>query len=753
MIPMASGLRNDRGSVIVIALVLILAMTILGLALFDLAQIEGQLASTSQADARALYVAQAGLERGIRELRTGFLQDAYASASWADATNGPTCTPSACDAAQYRLMNIASTAVPPTGTDPGGTYAVEMKLVLVAEANNPISQGAGFTYPYGQECIPDTGTPTVCANLVFLRSTGTANGPPGFNGTAMVQTLVKATPTSPFAAALTAAGTTGAPNPAIDGRFRVAGTVQALGTGTSNPIVHFQGGPGDGIRNNYQTLDGTYELDRILRRQLVCPPQTNCAGGANLVESLGAELRVYGNVTATQVQVSNNTDAGTNANTAAYGQATNTRVGKGRIDGVYVADGCLLPCTGGVFVLGAGANIWVDYNNYTKPYPDRPPKLPLWYVGGNNYPALDNPSSINGTAYASYSSNFMDPSAGGRAARLDNQRVNGGVCPNNTALTFWECSAGLDPANVILFPLDPSTWPPTLGTLFAQVNGFSGDGTGCGPTGGSFTNCSPPFRHSFTFTDKTGAVRNAEICWKRTTMTNDPANRDAGVNGPNLPSQVVLAQRPLTLEFGIPDCTAPNPPSDPILIYFPSSIWISRGSPGLFIYTYRGSAIIMQANQPLNFEETLISYCVRSTAAPGTECAAGQLFAEDHLMVFLTAGLVDIGIANNNVNTVMAYVWTDQFMRIQRDTRIIGSLRGNHLCFQNANLAPCTTPGGGSTPNVLQATAWDLRKIPEELPGGGASGDRWRVDSVPRFWMVCRPGAVPSTPTANCGYQ
>jgi Tfp pilus assembly protein PilX len=740
--PTASGLRNDRGSVIVIALVLILAMTILGLALFDLAQIEGQLASTSQADARALYIAQAGLERGVRELRTGFLADAYASASWADAATDPKCTPLACDATQYRLMIIANTTVPATGTDPGGTYALEMKLVLVAEANNPISQGAAFTYPYGQECIPDTVTPAVCANLVFLRSTGTASGPPGFNATAMVQTLVKATPTSPFAAALTAAGTTGAPAPAIDGRFVVAGTVQALGFTTSNPVVQFQGGAGDGMRNNYQTLDGTYVLDRIRRRQLVCPPQTNCGGGANLVESLGAELRVYGNVTNTQVQLSSNVIAGQNTNTGSYGGAAGglRPAGKGRLDGVYVADGCPLPCTSGAFVFGAGANIWVDYNNYTKPYPDRPPRLPLWYAAGPSIPVLNNPSSINGTAYPSYSTDFMVA----RGAPLAGPRVNGGVCPNNTALMLWECSAGLNPLVA-----------PTLGTLFSQVNGFSGDGGSCGPTGGSFTNCSPPFRHSFTFTDKTGGLpRNAEICWKRTAMTNDPANRDAGVNGPNLPSQAVAAQRPLTLEFGIPDCTAPNPPSDPILVYFPSPIWISRGSAGgPFIYTYRGSAIIMQANNSLNFEESLVSYC---TSSPGTQCPAGppgELFAEDHLLVFLTFGLVDIGMANNNVNTVMAYVWTDQYMSIRRDTNFIGSLRGNHLCFSNASAAPCSTPGGGPDPYVFQATAWDLRKIPEELPGGGASGDRWRVDSVPRFWMVCRPGAVPSTPTANCGYQ
>jgi hypothetical protein len=720
--PTASGLRNDRGSVIVIALVLIFAMTILGLALFDLAQIEGQLASTSQADARALYIAQAGLERGIRELRLGFLADAYSSASWADAVNGPACTPLACDATQYRLMNIANTTVSATATDPGGTYALELKLVLVAEANNPISQGAAFTYPYGQECIPDTGTPTVCANLVFLRSTGTANGPPGFNGTAMIQTLVKAAPTSPFAAALTAAGTTGAPNPAIDGRFRVAGTVQALGFTTSNPVIHFNGGAGDGMRNNYWILDqsatGRYELDRIRRRQLICPPQTDCTGGFNLVESLGAELRIFGNTTSTQMQFAASTDAGTNVNPGPYGQAANTRLGKGRIDGVYVADGCPLPCTTNAFTFGFGSQIWVDYNNYTKPYPDRPPKLPLWNTPTLAFPVLLNPAGINGTAYPSYSTDFMVA----RAARLDNVFPLGQLC---TPVGAAECIGG---------------GIHNFGWLFD-------------PSNGSFTNNTPSFRHQFTFTDKTGALRNAEMCWKRENMS--AVNRDAGVSGPNRPLQAVLAQRPLTLEFGIPDCTAPNPPTNPVLLYWPWPIAISRPDATQRIYTYRGSAIIMQGGQSLQLEETLVSYCTVSTAGPNSECTAltGGLFAEDHLMVFLTAGTVDIGMTNDNVNTVMAYVWTDQRMSIRRDTDIIGSLRANHLCFQGASAAPCSTGGAGPDPYVFQATAWDLRRIPEELPGGGASGDRWRVDSVPRFWMVCRPGAVSSTPTANCGYQ
>lgn len=715
-----SLVKDQRGSVLVAALVLILAMSILGLALFDLAQIEGQMAGTSQSDARALYIAQAGLERGIRDLRDGFLADAYASASWADATNGPTCTPLPCDATQYRNMNIANTTVPASGTDPGGTYALEMKLVLVAEANNPISQGAAYTYPYGQECIPDTVTPTVCANLVFLRSTGTVNGPPGITSTATVQTLVKATPTSPFAAALTG-GTGAPPNTVIDGRVFVAGTIHVLGFANTNQVIYLRGGAGDGQRNNYSTLNGTYELDRILRRQLICPAQTNCSGGTNLVESLGAEIKVYGNITYDMVHLGTATPAGQSSNTAAYGQTGNTRVGKGKLDGIYVADGCPLPCLTQAFVLDSGAALNVDFNNYTKPYPDQPPRLPLWYVAsGGTFPVLNDPTSVNGTAYASYSADFFVP----KAARLDNVIPNGSAC-----VPVSDCNAG---------------GATTLGTMFD-------------PGSGSFTQSSPAFRHTFTFTNKAGVVITAEICHARPTLL--PVNR-----GPNLPAQppntpAGYDQANHTIEFGIPTCDVPNPPTNPILINWQRNFAISRSGGVNRPITYRGSAIFLvqgAGNPNLQLEETLLSYCAVSTGTPGTQCPSGvtgDLFAENHLLVFLSPNTVEIGMVNPNVDTVMAYVWSNQYISMQRDTKLIGSLRANTLCFQSASAAPCIVGPGPTDPSVYQATPIDLRKIPEELPGGGASGERWRIDSVPRFYVVCRPGTLPITPTGTCGYQ
>src|SRR3972149_11966942 len=110
-------LRDQRGSALLISLVMIGVITFLGLALFELGQVEGQQAGASLGDARAFELAQAGMERAIRELSNGFLADAYGSESWVDGVNRPTCTP-ACETAVYRAMNLANNTPPAPRVDP-----------------------------------------------------------------------------------------------------------------------------------------------------------------------------------------------------------------------------------------------------------------------------------------------------------------------------------------------------------------------------------------------------------------------------------------------------------------------------------------------------------------------------------------------------------------------------------------------------------------------------------------------------------
>src|SRR5260370_37637460 len=77
MIRMGWPLRDQRGSALLISMVLIVVITIPGLALFELGQIEGQHSGASLGDARAFDVAQAGMERAVRKQTNAFHPDPY----------------------------------------------------------------------------------------------------------------------------------------------------------------------------------------------------------------------------------------------------------------------------------------------------------------------------------------------------------------------------------------------------------------------------------------------------------------------------------------------------------------------------------------------------------------------------------------------------------------------------------------------------------------------------------------------------
>ncbi|MDO8476761.1 MAG: hypothetical protein Q7W02_11360 [Candidatus Rokubacteria bacterium] len=766
MILLRPLLRDQRGSALLISLVMIVVITILGLALFELGQIEGEQAGASLGDARAFELAQAGMERAIRELSNRFLADPYGSESWVDGPNRPTCTV-ACGTAVYQTMTLANNTLPVagldplTGQDPGGTFTVELKQVSVAEANNPISQGAGYTYPHGQTCIPSSPSTTVCANLMFVRSTGTvaAGFPPGYQAVRTVQALVKAYSTSYFAGGLTAEKASGASNnPAIDGRVLIAGSVQILGTTTINPAFQIDGGSGMGMRNNWADLwpdtdlAGVRTLARLTPRQAICPTGAGCTGGTNLVESLEAELKVYGNVSNTMVTLNGNTDLGisTVQTGSAYGDATvGSRYGKGRIDGVYVADGCPFPCTGSKFSFGGSSAIYVDTNNYTKPYPYRPPKLPLKEQLNVSvlYPQADFATVINGTPYANWWADFfvdhaqLNPLLLGAPfeapvgvpltnARLDFKLANGGYCG--------------------------TSYGPTTGNFGAAfVAGLTDAASGPG-----FGFC-----HTFKFVNKIGVVQVGEICWRR---------RDVGLvsdNIVNLPPNYATVP---TLEFGVDNptdnglgrfgCAAANDPSNPVLIYHADRWRIAFTSNPPRDYQYRGSAMIFTGNLGvIDIENTLQTAC--SASPCGADATGrGQRFPENNLLILInrTPG-ANVNIANasstNAVKRFMGYVYSEGAIQTQYLSNLVGSLRAQQLCFNNSSsTSGCAgVSASGGNPRFYQASFPDPRKIPAELPASsGVSGNRWLVNVVPRFWIECRRGpgdTLPTTPTGTCQYQ
>ena len=161
--------------------------------------------------------------------------------------------------------------------------------------------------------------------------------------------------------------------------------------------------------NNWSQMDFP-SLTAMRRRQRICPVGADCTGGANLVESLEADLRVYGNLTNTLVDLNNASNLGQAGVTACYGPGCpgSGRIGKGPLDAVYVADGCPLPCTSTIFSLGGGSTLTVDGNNMTKPYPFRFPGPPLSRadIATPTFPDLTSPVTIAGTAHANYQANF-----------------------------------------------------------------------------------------------------------------------------------------------------------------------------------------------------------------------------------------------------------------------------------------------------------------------------------------------------------
>lgn len=752
MIPLRSLLRNQRGSALLISLVMIVVITILGLALFELGQIEGQQSGASLGDARAFELAQAGMERAIRELSNRFLADLPPTESWVDGVNRPTCTP-ACETAVYRAMNLANNTLPVagvnplTGQDPGGTFTVELKQVTVAEANNPISQGAGYTYPYGQSCVPSAPTnPTVCANLMFVRSTGTVAGPPGFTATRTVQALVKAYSTSYFAGGLTAEKAGAGNDPAIDGRVLIAGSVQILGTTTINPAFRIDGGASMGMRNNWADLwpdtdlAGVRTLARLTPRQTICPTGASCTGGTNLVESLEAELKVYGNVNNTMVTLNGNTDLGisTVQTASAYGDATvGNRYGKGRIDGVSVAGGCPFPCTSNAFSFGGTSTIYVDTNNYTKPYPYRPPKLPLknQLNVAVLYPRALDGTVINLTTYATWYSDFF----------VDHAQLNPLLtgAPTEAPVGVTLTSARLNFVNANGGYCGPNYQTGNFGAAFVAGLTDAGAGPGFG------------FCHTFKFVNKIGVVQVGEICWRR---------RDVGLvsnNIVNLPPNYATVP---TLEFGSPSCDVPtdpsNPLSNPLLIYHVDTWRIAFTSNPPRDYQYRGWAMIFTNNGTINIENTLQTTC--STPAATPPCV-GERFPENNLLILINrTPVADVNIASSAagdiVNRFMGYVYSEGAIQTQYLSNLVGSLRARQMCFNNSNLTNgCGPSGAGGNPRFYQAGFPDPRKIPAELPASsGDSGDRWLVNVVPRFWIECRRGpgdTLPTTPTGTCQYQ
>ncbi len=229
--------KNERGSLLLISYLVILSMLGIGAAFMVLLSNETKVAERDRKNTIAFHIAEAGIERGLYDLRRDFVVDT--TPSWSDGDiNGFAIGP---DSVNFYQIPYSDT------TFNGGSYTVSMKNV-------------------------------VGGRDVWVQSTGTIG-----DDTHTILIYARMVQISPWGTAIFAgAGASGA---MINGNVDIRGSVVILGSGL-NPgdFAVNLGGTAELVGNNYRTL--TTDLrDRVP----VLP--TTILGGESL-ETLNANLRV-----------------------------------------------------------------------------------------------------------------------------------------------------------------------------------------------------------------------------------------------------------------------------------------------------------------------------------------------------------------------------------------------------------------------------------------------------------------------------
>ncbi|TMD70068.1 MAG: hypothetical protein E6I81_14940 [Chloroflexi bacterium] len=263
--PRFRSLLDERGSVLVMGLMLVFVMTILGLALFNVARLDARLKLDSQTTVRALEIAEAGLERGLHLFYLEFMCGPTVT-SPINAANCANPPPTPNWITDNKLARISLATACPAALLTDG--AAGFKQLVLDQAF------AGGTYTV---CVrPDPAAPSNQLKAQFRSRgaltalTGTASHIVQINATANV-TANK--PHAPFAIG----GPTGG---AFRGGARIAGSIQFVKCPGSGCIAaNFSGN--SGIQNNYNGLNASLH-DRI--------PWKYADG--TTVNTLGAVLKV-----------------------------------------------------------------------------------------------------------------------------------------------------------------------------------------------------------------------------------------------------------------------------------------------------------------------------------------------------------------------------------------------------------------------------------------------------------------------------
>jgi hypothetical protein len=420
--PIFRSLIGEDGSVLVTGLMLVFVMTILGLALFNVARLDARLKLDSQMNVQALEIAEAGLERGLHLFYLEFMCGPLVTSpiTAANCANPPTNPNWITD---NNLARISLATACPAAVVPDG--AAGFKQLRLNQAF------AGGIYTVCVRPDPEAPTNQLKAQFrsrgVLTAVTGTASHIVQISATAIV-TANK--PHSPFAIG----GPTGG---AFRGGARIAGSLQFVRCpGVGCVAANFSGN--SGILNNYNGLNAGLH-DRIPWRY---------ADGTT-VNTLGAVLKVKEG----EIQITANSACLGGAESG--GASCGNTAAQDTLSGVY-SSGTWSGSQGRCSAAQGGLNGATTTNS----------RCNVWTAALGAYPAgeptsiplLSDPTIIDGVGYRCFFSppgstcpNSTDPVPGGTnfpeyfytsAWRIDASRGDAG-CDINVTGTAADCTTVL----------------------------------------------------------------------------------------------------------------------------------------------------------------------------------------------------------------------------------------------------------------------------------------------------------------------
>src|SRR3989338_8161969 len=232
-------IHNKKGSMLVLAYLIIIVLIILGAAFMVASFNEGLFVERQRRALLAFYIAESGIEQALYDLRQDFIND-QTNPAWDDGDiNGYAISP---NTASFYTIPYASTSLN------GGSYTVQLENIAGSGRN------------------------------IWIKSTGTFG-----DSNQTIQVYSKVSNLSPWNNAIFAGA--GASGTMVNGNVHIRGAVHILGTGLQpTDYVVDLGGTAELIGNNYAILPAALKVK--------VPALSTTVFNGETVETLNAELRV-----------------------------------------------------------------------------------------------------------------------------------------------------------------------------------------------------------------------------------------------------------------------------------------------------------------------------------------------------------------------------------------------------------------------------------------------------------------------------